>query len=154
MKLYLAHHGEAVHKKINPERPLTDKGKKDLEKMALFLEEAGVTVERVIHSTKIRAIDTAAILAHRLAPGHNHEKMKGIKPDDAIDHLVEKIGEWKGNILIAGHGPFFSRLTAQLLADRQEPDVIATRPGSVICLERDQLGAFHLAWMIRPELLP
>ena len=67
MKLYLAQHGEACAKDIDPERPLTDQGRDDIERLAAFLARAGIQVERVIDSGKLRAAQTADLLAAAVA---------------------------------------------------------------------------------------
>ena len=56
MKLYLVQHGEACAKDVDPERPLTDQGNADTDRLAAFLKQAGIQVERVIHSGKLRAV--------------------------------------------------------------------------------------------------
>ena len=63
MKLYLVQHGEAHAKNVDPERPLTERGHGDVARLAAFLSRAGVRVERVIHSGKLRAEQTAGVLA-------------------------------------------------------------------------------------------
>ena len=68
MKLYLAQHGEACTKDIDPERPLTDQGREDIERLAEFLARAGIEVARVIDSGKLRAAQTADLLAAAVAP--------------------------------------------------------------------------------------
>ena len=55
MKLYLVQHGEACAKEVDAERPLTDQGKRDIDRLAAFLKQAGIQVSRVIHSGKLRA---------------------------------------------------------------------------------------------------
>lgn len=155
MKLYLVHHGDAVPKQIDPTRPLTPQGRRDLERLGRFLEGAGVRVGRVIHSTKPRARDTAAILLPHLAPGAPLEERAGICPDDPIEPLLADLPGWGEDTLVAGHGPFFGRLIPHLLAGPQAPPFIATVPGSAFCLERTTgEGSYRLAWMVRPHLLP
>jgi len=153
MKLYLVHHGEAVPKDQDPDRPLTDKGCADLERLAIFLEQAGIPVGRFIHSGKTRARKTAEILAVRIAPDVTLEQKKGIKPDDAVEPLAEEISGWQQDTLVAGHGPFISRLIPLLLTGEQGLRLVASKPGTIFCLERDEAGDFRIWWMVGPELL-
>ena len=153
MKLYLVHHGEAVPKEQDPGRPLTDKGRKDLQKLATFLERAGIRVARIIHSGKDRARDSAEILRAEIAPGVDLERIKGIKPDAPVGPLLQDIHNWRQDILIAGHGPYISRLVASLITGNQGPKFVATKPGTIICLERDEREQFRICWMLPPELL-
>ncbi len=49
MKLYLVQHAEAVPAEDNPDRPLSDKGRTDVQRVASFLARS-VRVGRIIHS--------------------------------------------------------------------------------------------------------
>ena len=66
MRLYLVQHGEAMSKDENPERPLTAKGRKNVTKTAKFLKKKGIRVRKIFHSTKLRAKQTAQIIASLL----------------------------------------------------------------------------------------
>lgn len=153
MKLYLVHHGEAVPKEQNPDRPLTNKGRADLERLAIFLEQAGIRPGRLIHSGKTRARETAEILAAKTKPDVNLERKKGIKPDDAVEPLSKEISGWHRDTLVAGHGPFISRLIPFLLTGDQDQRLVASTPGTIFCLERDAAGDFRICWVLAPELL-
>ena len=54
MKLYLMQHGEALREEEHPERPLTERGKEDVERVAAFLARAGIRVDQIRHSGKLR----------------------------------------------------------------------------------------------------
>ena len=82
MKLYLVQHGLAQAKETDPDRPLTDEGKKDIDNLASFLQKAEINPDRVIHSGKLRARQTADILAGRLSPGLAVEISGLINPND------------------------------------------------------------------------
>ncbi|HDD66024.1 MAG TPA: phosphohistidine phosphatase SixA, partial [Nitrososphaeria archaeon] len=62
MKVYLVQHGEAKREEEDPARPLTEEGKREVEDVARFLAELGVRVDRILHSGKLRAAQTANIL--------------------------------------------------------------------------------------------
>jgi phosphohistidine phosphatase len=55
MNIYLMQHGNPVPKEKNPDKPLSDRGRDDVGKMASFLKKAGLQVEMVFHSGKTRA---------------------------------------------------------------------------------------------------
>ena len=151
MKLYLVQHGEACTKKIDPERPLTEQGRADIERLAGFLGRAGVQVERIIHSGKLRAQQTAECLASRLAPGLELKISDLINPNDtpaAFDWQTESGGK---DTLIVSHLPFVNKLASHLLVGNEDKKLTAYQPGSIACLEcNDDL--WQLNWMIRPEL--
>ena len=153
MKLYLAQHGEACAKDIDPKRPLTSQGREDIERLAEFLGRAGIEVERVIDSGKLRAAQTADILAAAVAPLVELETNDRINPNDdprAFDWEQATGGQ---DTLIVGHLPFMARLVSLLVVENPDRPMTSYRPGSVVCLERDSDGHWQISWMIRPHLL-
>jgi phosphohistidine phosphatase len=153
MKIYLVQHGEACAKEVDPDRPLTDQGKADVERLAAFLKRAGIQVERVIHSGKLRAAQTAERLAHAIAAGVELESCTLINPNDN-----PKTFDWQSDsrgrdTLVVGHLPFMARLVSHLLIEDENRLITAWQPGSIVCLQREDAGSWRINWMIRPELL-
>ena len=155
MRLYLVQHGEAAPKEENPDRPLTDKGRRDVRRMASFLSRSGVRVGRVIHSGRRRARDTATLLAQVLAPvALVEEAAAGLAPDDGTDVLLAAIADWREDIMVVGHQPFMGRMVARLIGDDANLKVVDFQPGTVVSLERnDASGAWTIVWMAGPGLL-
>lgn len=152
MKLYLVQHGAAVAKDIDPQRPLSERGEQDVKAVAKFLRAAGVRVERVWHSGKRRAAQTAEILAGKLAKA-DPETVEGIQPNDPVAAFATDADVWEQDTLIAGHQPFMGRLVAHLVTGEAERAVVEFQPGSVVCLERGDVNDWVVCWMLRPELL-
>jgi phosphohistidine phosphatase len=152
MKLYLVQHGEACAKNINPERPLTVQGKADIERLTAFLNQAGVKVERVIHSGKLRARQTAEIMASRIAPGVKPEESGMLNPNDNPKAFDWQSESWSSDMLVVGHLPFLASLVSHLLVDDVDRFIVDFQPGSIVCLEHVD-KQWQLDWMIRPELL-
>lgn len=153
MKLYLVQHGEACAKEVNPHRPLTEQGKDDCEQLAKFLNRAGIKVERVIHSGKLRAVQTAECLANAIAPDVELESSGLINPDDNPKAFDWQSESWDRDTLIVGHLPFMTKLVSHLVIEDEANSITAYRPGSIVCLEHASDGRWQINWMIRPELL-
>jgi phosphohistidine phosphatase len=153
MKLYLVQHGEACAKEDDPDRPLTDQGKADIDRLAAFLKQAGIRVERVIHSGKLRAAQTAERLANAIAPGVELESSGIINPNDNPKAFDWQSDSWDRDTLVVGHLPFMAKLVSHLVIDDENRSITAYRPGSVVCLEREDGTHWQLDWMVRPELL-
>jgi len=153
MKLYLVQHGEACTKEINPERPLTDQGKADIDRLANLLEQAGIQVERVIHSDKRRAEQTAQQLAKAIAPGVELETSGLLNPNDNPKAFDWQSESWDRDTLIVGHLPFMAKLVSHLVIDNEDQLIVAFQPGSIVCLEHMNGAEWQINWMIRPELL-
>jgi phosphohistidine phosphatase len=153
MRLYLVQHGAALPSEVDPARPLSDSGRQDVQAMAKFLKAAGIRVERVWHSGKLRAGQTAHLLAKAVLPRGKIEQVGGLDPNDDVAGFVSDADVWEQDILVAGHLPFLSRLVARLVTGNQEHQVVGFLPASVVCLERSDIDRWILLWMIRPELL-
>ncbi|UCH40093.1 MAG: phosphohistidine phosphatase SixA [Gammaproteobacteria bacterium] len=153
MKIYLVQHGEAEASEVDPERPLTEQGRSDVQRIASLLERTGIKAERMIHSGKLRARQTAEILAAAVAPGSALETSDQIKPNDdpAAFDLPKKPGD--RDAMVVGHLPFMARLVAHLVAGSDAAELVAYRPGSVVCLENIDNTRWQINWMIRPELI-
>jgi len=153
MKLYLVQHGEACAKNVDPKRLLTDQGKCDVDRIALFLKQADVQVVRILHSEKLRAKQTAERLASVIAPGVSLEVSGLINPNDNPQAFDWQSESWDQETLVVGHLPFMAKLVSYLIVKTEEPVIAAYQPGSIVCLEHYDDGCWQLNWMIRPELL-
>lgn len=150
MRLYLVQHGEAVAKEIDPDRPLSEDGGRDIRRLGAWLAKRGVQVSRVLHSGKTRARQTAESLAVAVAPDLAAEAVSRLAPKDPVAPFLARVGDWAGDTLVVGHQPFMGRLVSALLncGDR---NVVAYRPGTLVCLESDQTEDWLLVWVLRPE---
>lgn len=153
MKLFLVQHGEAVSKDIDPQRPLSVQGEHAVGKIATLLGRAGIRAERVLHSGKRRALQTAETLSKALAPAGSCSETSGLAPNDPVEPFAKIIATFTEDTVLVGHLPFMSRLAALLLTGDPEREIVVFQPGSVVCLEGEQVGAFTISWMLRPELL-
>jgi phosphohistidine phosphatase len=153
MRLYLAQHGQAVSKDVDPDRPLSEQGRRDVERLAALLRNAGIQVDAILHSGKGRAAQTAALLAAPLLTLGQPQARSGLGPTDPLEQLAPELGFWSADTLIVGHLPYLGRLASLLLASDPDRPLLAFEPGSLACLERDADGRWLLAWMLRPELL-
>lgn len=155
MKLYLVRHGTAAPMEENPDQPLTEKGRQDIQRLAVFMMRSGVNVARVIHSGKKRAEETAVLLADVVGPGKVVEEAEsGLGPNDSTDLLATAAATLIEDTMVVGHQPFMGRMVARLLAGVEDAIGVAFEPGTVVCLERsDNGGGWHLNWMAGPRLL-
>lgn len=153
MKLYLVQHGDAVPEETDPQRPLSDRGRRDVESLSAALARAGVRVQRLVHSGKRRAEQTAQLLAAAVLDDGRPQVLPGIAPRDDVSAFAGVLGGWDGDTLLVGHLPFLARLVALLLCDDPERELVGYRPGSVVCVERSATGVWCIDWMLRPELL-
>ena len=158
MRLYLVRHGMAKSKDEHPDRPLTDQGHKDVDRMASFLARAGIRVTRVVHSEILRAQQTALAFSKVIGPGMIVEEMRDLMPMSRLDALVAAASHWPDDTMVCGHDPFMSRIASYFTCGDADAGVFAFDPGAVACLERDPIitdqgGHWSLMWHVSPVLL-
>jgi phosphohistidine phosphatase len=153
MRIYLTQHGLAVARDADPQRPLSERGRRDVRCLAERLAGAGIEVGQVLHSGKTRTEQTATILAETLLPTGRPEAHAGLAPNDPLEMLSPYIAFWTRDTAIVGHLPYLGRLASLLLVSDPDRPLLAFQPGSMACLEKDTEGRWTLAWMLRPELL-
>lgn len=110
-------------------------------------------MQRVVHSGKLRAAQTAAILAERLAPAISLETLAGLRPNDDPAAFDGSPAGQQQDTRLVGHLPFMARAVAYLLTGDAERILTAYRPGSMVCLDAGPTGRWSIGWMLRPELL-
>ena len=151
MRLYLVQHGEAKREEEDPSRPLTDRGREEVRRVAEYAARIGVKVDRIIHSGKLRAAQTAEIMAEALKPPKGVERADGLDPLADPKIWAERLREVGEDLMIVGHLPHLSRLASLLLTGREDLEPVKFRMGGVVCLERDEAGKWSVLWAIRPE---
>src|SRR5437764_12980942 len=82
MEFYLVRHGEAVSENQDPERPLTQAGRQDMEQVARLASARNVQVSVIFHSGILRAKETAEILAAHLHPALGVKQIDSLLPQD------------------------------------------------------------------------
>jgi len=152
MKLYLAQHGDATSKKENPDRPLSVKGRNEVETIGRVLGRSGISVDAILHSGKLRARQTAELLAAQLAPGLAPQTNENLNPLDLPAVMAEEIDHWQDSILLVGHLPHMARLASLLLTGQEESTIVAFTPGTIACLEKSEDKTWSLKWLLPPDM--
>jgi len=153
MNLYLVQHGEAVSEEIDAQRPLSDKGRSDVRRVGKLLREAGLEVESIWHSGKLRAQQTAEILGEVLYVKGNVVAKKGLAPLDPTEPIENELRKREEDLMIVGHLPFLEKLVSRLLVNSDSPNLITFQQGGVVNLQRSEAGNWAIRWMIIPGLL-
>jgi phosphohistidine phosphatase len=154
MELYLAQHGQAKTEQEDPARPLTDEGGVEVTKVARALAATGLRVGTIRHSGKLRARQTADILADALRPDRGVAQLEGLSPNDDPALVRAVVEAEPGPLMLVGHLPHLSRLTSLLLVDSSERAIVTFRMGGVVCLGRGDDRSWTVRWVLTPDLLP
>ena len=150
--LYLMQHGEAMSKEEDPERPLNERGIADVRALAQLLRTAGIEIDEVLHSGKLRARQTAEILADTLPPERGPEAMPGLGATDPVEPLSEQVSCWTRRVALVSHMPLVARLTGALVLDDASQAPVAFSAGTMAALAATKEG-WQIRWMVRPELV-
>lgn len=153
MTLYLVQHGLALSKDVDPERPLDPQGVEDVQRIAEFLRKTGMSVDRIVHSGKMRAHQTADILAEAVLASGESEAIDGIAPNDPVGEFAKTVSRLKHDTMVVGHLPFMAKLVSWLATGKEEPAIVAYEPGSVVCLQSDEEMRWQIKWMLRPDMI-
>ncbi len=138
-------------KETDPERALSEQGIRDIRILALHMQNMGVQLTNIFHSGKLRAEQSARLIAATLAPELEPLATEGLCPNDDPCVVVGDIEQMTDNILIASHMPFVSRLCSILLTGASDAE-FASMPGTLFCLEKTD-NKWRLAYMLRPDFL-
>ncbi len=152
VKLYLVQHGLNNAAEMDPQKNLSEEGRKDVEKMAVFLKNAAVFVEDIYHSGKARSRQTAEILAAAVQLNKKVKKRDALEPMDPVDDLKKEITGRESDLMVVGHMPYLSKLASMLLTGLEQSDVMEFQQGGVACLERFT-EKWQVKWMVIPDLL-
>jgi len=147
MKVYLVRHGEALPPEIDPEKALSPQGRIEIEHIARFLAKKSFPLSAVLHSEKLRAKQTAEIIAEAIAPDLKPEEQAHLNPNDSIHDILIRIEAEDGDLMIVGHLPFLAKLTGFLLSGDENLEAVQFRQGSTVCLESIN-GSWVIDWMV------
>ncbi len=154
MAIYLVQHGAAKTEAEDPQRGLTEEGRKTVERVGEHLAKCGVTLDRIEHSDKTRGRQTAEILAAKLHPAQGTVQVPGLAPNDDVEPTCARINQETATVMFVGHLPHLGRLVSRLFGLPADQALLRFQMGGGVKLEGDPAGRWTLAWIFTPDLLP
>jgi phosphohistidine phosphatase len=158
MELYILRHGiadDGQPGEPDSDRALTSEGKKKLRAVLKLARFGGVNPTLVMTSPYRRAVETATLAVEVL--GCKCETLRtdaltpAARPEAVWDEL--RIHKDEPQVLLAGHEPLFSGLTAYLL---QSPNLqVDFKKGAIVRIDVEKFSAEPrgiLKWMLIPRL--
>ena len=154
MDIYLMQHGEAAAEADDPARPLTDAGRAAVTRVAFRAQMAGVSIDRFLHSGKLRAEQTAQILASALGTA-SIEARDGLAPNDPVAPIADWLHDFTdaSSLALVGHLPFLDRLASLLVANDEDAYVVAFQNAALVALapKPDRAG-FAVSWVLTKDI--
>jgi len=148
-QIYFTQHGLAVDKSEDPERPLSADGITQTQAIANQLKSSSILVSHIFHSGKLRAQQTANILATTLAtpsPTQHHD----LSPMDDCKKLITALNT--DYALYVGHLPHLHKVVSLLLTESEASQILQFKNSAIVCLNNDD-GHYSIRWYLTPELL-
>ncbi len=154
MNLYLVQHGESKPEAEDPERSLTAKGEEETRKISIAGRKLNIRPSKIYHSGKLRAIQTAKIIAEGLTLSPSSLSLaQGLNPNDDVKPWANQISEETEDLMLVGHLPFLEKLASLLLCGNEEARVVMFRYSGIVCLERKEDKKWGLRWILLPEMI-
>ncbi|RJQ60853.1 MAG: phosphohistidine phosphatase SixA [Desulfobacteraceae bacterium] len=153
MPLYLVQHGKALPKEDHPDPSLSEVGIVETRRIAQVAAGYRINANCIHHSGKSRARQTAEIFAEALSPANGIKEIEGINPMDDATAIAPGLKP-EEDLMLVGHLPFMSRLTAYLITGRIEPQVFKFQNSGIVCLDMLPEGKnWAILWSLMP-LIP
>ncbi len=158
MMLYLMQHAQAVPDEVDPQRPLSQEGRAAALRVAARAAQLSLPVERIYHSGKLRARQTAEVLAAAFHLESKIEKLEGLGPRDRAEPLarwlrLEAQQEMVSGLALVSHLPLLDRLASLLVTGNEEMGVVVIQYAALVALAPKGDGKhFAVQWLLPPEL--
>jgi phosphohistidine phosphatase len=150
MNIYLVRHGEAEPERVDPQRPLTDLGRDEVEGVARMAAAKNFQVSAIFHSGILRAQQTAEILARHLQLTSAVRPLSGLLPQDDPAIAKAELEAAETPVMLVGHLPHLNRLAALLVCGDAEREVVDFAPATLACCAHEG-EKWIVAWTLRPR---
>ena len=151
MHCYLVRHGDAQSAQVDPQRPLSARGRSEVSELAQLALSRDVQVAEIRHSGILRAQETAAILAGYLNPPGGVHPSAGLLPEDDPEIAKAELEAAGQPIMLVGHLPYVGRLAALLVKGDAAQSIGEFSPATMLCCSK--IGArWRIEWQIAPSL--
>ena len=147
MHIYFVQHGLALPKDIDPNRPLSVEGRREVETISAYLQKAGLTIKKACHSGKPRAKETAQIFAGKIGDGIILE-LHGMEPND---NVVEFVTRLESDTMYVGHLPHLEKAVSYFVTGDETSGVVKFVNSGVVCVEKEDNG-YHIGWYLIPSV--
>jgi phosphohistidine phosphatase len=148
VELFLVHHGDAVGPDVDPQRPLSTRGREAVERLAAEAARRGARPDVVWHSGKLRARETAQAFWRACNALAEFSATRDLQPDDPAEWIRDRLRGESRNVMLAGHYPHLPRLLA-LLCGRGSGLSDFPQHGVVALATDDEGDTWTELWRIR-----
>ena len=130
-------------------RPLSDRGRVQVDMLAQKAAERGAKPEVIWHSGKLRARQTAEAYWKHCNPLAAFSATRGLQPTDPTNWIADAIAGDTRHILLAGHFPHMPRLLARLLTGDPDAGPVDFPLNGIVAIE-EVAGKWLERWRLKP----
>ncbi len=153
MLLYLVQHAEAHPKEADQSRSLSEKGISDITRVAEYAGQISVSVHQIIHSGKMRAFQTAQVLADHVIVDMEVLESDGLLPIDDPVNWYDRIAKMNNDIMLVGHLPYLAKLTGLLICGSKDKSAVNFENSCIVCMKRSDEGIWAIEWIVKPGMV-
>jgi phosphohistidine phosphatase SixA len=150
MNICFLRHGEADWPdwdKSDDERPLTERGRREMRRVAKFLDRLDFSIDVILTSPLPRASQTAEIVAQRLGTGMQIEPR--LAHGFSLDRLGQMVGKIEGeSVMVVGHEPEFSAVIQELTGGK----IKISKAGIALVDANHGCTSGKLLWLFPPKI--
>lgn len=155
LELYLLRHAHAGNASEwtgdDAKRPLSAKGRRQAERLGRYLAELRFEPDAVLTSPKLRALETAQVVADSLGVAVGiEERLAGGLDLRTVESIVSRDGGRQ--VMLVGHDPDFSDICGELIGISS----LHLKKGAVARVDTSMplaQGAGTLRWLLPPEVI-
>ncbi|MBT3878724.1 MAG: phosphohistidine phosphatase SixA [Candidatus Scalindua sp.] len=157
MEIYLVRHGEAFTKEEDTERHLNKGGVNQCLLMGKALKRLDITFDLIVSSPKVRARQTAEIIAEEV--GYSKKEIKiteTLEPTAPPGKTLSYLNKFSGikSVMLAGHLPLLGYLASELLSNTSHISFyFETGAVCKINIGHPDSHAGDFCWFLAPEHL-
>jgi phosphohistidine phosphatase len=155
LEIYLLRHAHAGDATAwdgpDSERPLSNKGRRQAERLGQFLADRAFAPDAILSSPKLRARQTAQLVGDALGIGvTTDDRLAGALDVEVLEALIDGAGGT--SVVLVGHDPDFTDLAMTLTGASYLPLKKATLARIDTSLPV-QPGTGILRWLLPPDLV-
>ena len=155
MALFLVQHGVSGTRENENEKVLSEQGKTETSLIAQVAKGYNIRPERIVHSGKKRAEQTAALYHHALSVSSPLSQIPGIGPLDEVPVFAQSIAP-ESNTMVVGHMPFLEKLVSYLTTGSTEFKIYQFQNSGIVCLDictsSEGVHGWYIKWTLNPNI--
>lgn len=148
MQLYLVHHGDAVGPDVDPQRPLSPRGRMTVDRLARQAAANGAKPDVVWHSGKLRARQTAEAYWRACNALAEFSARRGLQPTDPPEWVRDMLVNESRDVMLVGHMPNIAGVLRILLGEDPETSSVGFPLNGAVALSNSD-GRWTEIWRLQ-----